>query len=356
MSTDRVINSVSNRINDLYGDNRCYCGLLAAFERKESGGQCVYRCPKGICDPESCGFVLRLPIDDKNAILRQHHYRVGGVQAAVNPGTWRKVLNSNRLDEGRSNGETSADSLTGEVALLVDNCTKKQGFDKDSAEFCTLQESLKEDGDTVLQGGISKQTPKLNAPCKRVREPADDATSASESNNCKVYTKFCLRCDEKGHWAKECRLVAEEAAVLQPASEQQKEAVPFVGKNAEGKCFHCQQEGHWAKYCPAKRRKQDGCPSGMSFSGVCHHCGQPGHWARDCKVKQFQKQAGLLTRPQGLCYKCNKPGHWSKECPMHNKHDIVSPAPSSSLPFVVKQQSKKTLSQRGGGGFGDPIW
>lgn len=351
-----MANSVSSRIFDWDGDYRCYCGLLAAIERKESDGQCVYRCPKGICDPESCGFVLRLPLAGKNATPRHHNCEVGVSEAAVNPGAGKKGPNSNRLDEGRSNGRTSTDPLTEEVALSVNDCTKTQGLDKKLLDFCTLQESLTGDKDAELKEGISKQTSNLNAPHKRLREPADNAPDLCESNNYKTYTKFCLRCDGKGHWAKECRLVAEEVTASQPALEQQKEAVPFVEKITGGKCFHCQQEGHWAKDCPTKRRKQDDCHAGMSFPGVCHHCGQPGHWARDCKVKQFQKQAGLLTRPQGLCYKCKKPGHWSKECPMHNKYDIVSPAPSSSVQVVVKQQNQKPLSQRGGGGFGEPIW
>eukprot|EP00890_Picochlorum_soloecismus_P004124 jgi/Picsp_1/4712/NSC_02081-R1_---NA--- len=269
MSIDRVTNSLNNGKSDWDGDTRCYCGLLAAVERKESSGQCVYRCPKGICDPESCGFVLRLPEDDKNAIVPQHHRGVKDFEAAVTPGTGRKVFNCKGLVEGRSNVETSDGSLTQKAPPDMDQCDRNQGLDKISVELCTIQESLVEVGDAVLRDGVPEQTSNLEAPHKRSREPFDGVTGVSESTNCNIYTKFCLRCDGKGHWGKECRLVAEEATVLRPASEQQKEAGPFVAKSSEGKCFHCQGEGHWAKHCPVKRRKQDDCSTTLSFPGNC---------------------------------------------------------------------------------------
>ena len=353
MGVNGVTTYVNNVIRNWDGDTRCYCGLLARVETKERGGHCIYRCPKGICDPDSCGFILRLPSDKSNAISRQHQPVVKGCEAATNPGTERTVFNTNRaLDEGRSIVDNSSGSLREEVNLAAEHSTKNQRPDKNSVDSCTIQESLAEERDAVLQDGVSKQTSNLNAPSKRSREPIDGASDLSERANSTISMKFCLRCDGKGHWGKECQVAAEPVTILQPAAEKQKEAGPFEDKSTEGKCFHCQGEGHWAKHCPAKRRKQDDCPVGLSFPGVCHNCSQPGHWARDCKMKQFQKQAGLLTRPQGLCYKCKKPGHWSKECPMSNKYGVVSPSSSS----VIEHQSHKSLSQRGGGGFGEPIW
>lgn len=43
-----------------------------------------------------------------------------------------------------------------------------------------------------------------------------------------------------------------------------------------GRCFRCNEPGHWTKDCPYK-------PQGSDPNG-CYKCGQPGHRAKECNV------------------------------------------------------------------------
>jgi hypothetical protein len=122
--------------------------------------------------------------------------------------------------------------------------------------------------------------------------PLSASTSKSQEVGA-VQTKkliVCHFCKQEGHVKKEC-----------PVKKVEKAKLDGVGKHKR-LCNNCQKEGHVAKECPSPKVATE------KYLSACHFCNEVGHLKKDCPAKK----ASLATI---LCYKCQQKGHFAKDCP-----------------------------------------
>lgn len=99
-------------------------------------------------------------------------------------------------------------------------------------------------------------------------------------------------------------------------------------------CHRCNQPGHFVKECTAERVPRTTMPEGY----LCAKCRRPGHYIKDCPLikeemaaRELAKANGADGPPEGyLCVKCNVPGHYIKECPVLKEEQAARKAAGGS--------------------------
>ncbi|ONK62252.1 uncharacterized protein A4U43_C07F1930 [Asparagus officinalis] len=92
---------------------------------------------------------------------------------------------------------------------------------------------------------------------------------------------FCNSCGSAGHTLQNCPRSLNRQG--QSFGGDFGNRVSNVANDTGNVCFKCNQTGHWARDCPASGDIANRASNVSNDSGnVCFKCNQSGHWARDC--------------------------------------------------------------------------
>lgn len=92
-------------------------------------------------------------------------------------------------------------------------------------------------------------------------------------------------------------------------------------KYADTTCFACRQKGHTARDCPTIRNEASGGSSGVARQktvGICYRCGSNQHTLLRCRAPEDPHH----PLPFASCFVCSGKGHLASACPQNKDRGV----------------------------------